>query len=76
MRDLITELQYVRSNWQWRLMKAGIPALIVATEMDEIPNIVEGICYDLKTPLLQWVREGDLFRLIAEMETVAQSYWD
>ena len=75
MRDLTAELQYARWHWQWRLMKAGIPALLVATEVEQIPHIAEGICYDFKTPLLQWVREGDLFRLIAEMEMAAREYW-
>jgi hypothetical protein len=73
MNSLIAALSAAREDALWALLQAGVPALALV-EVDQIPGLLEGVCYEYKTPPLGWLPDG-IPLLLREMEAGAREYW-
>jgi hypothetical protein len=71
-------LAHGRQALQWRLVEAGIPCCLIATEVETLIDLAIRICYQYKTPFTCWLfcEHADLRLFARELERAALSQWD
>lgn len=75
VRRALIPLLWFREELQYDMIQAGWPALLVGTELRNLPDCFEGAQYALKTHWTDFVREGNLPYLIQAAEFEARLAW-